>query len=1157
MTATPPPSIFNVPELVGLVAQYLSSHDIAQCMTTCKAWTPFFKPYLWRDIKLHSSYPAPQALALNRHRIRSLNVASNDSANLPTLAADLPDTPFCEPSQEPLDSTSSSTATGNNVFQNLRILHIDCGSWDNASDLNSLCLDYILRILHQSPGLLQLTPPDDILCDSVTSNQTESFLYALAHKLPCIKGLDMQGGGVPPKMALKFLRACLNHPQLVNLHCDFGIEGLDSYFIFEGFHQFNAFLSSMEDDKKAKEATGKIALGSPIKSLRLPGIIEGYPPNFVCTLLRSYLPNLELFHIPEVSRDRGVSFVESLRDAVAQGCPKLQHLRCSWYDDDDENHDVINGIVEGCKQWGLKSFYCEKLKEDLGYGESRCIMRTLLINHSNTLEEVELVQCQEINPFDLVVLFSCRILKKVKIQKSSDGDAAIELQDVKFKCHDLKELQLSIVQPEMDNERDYFSEEAEDEHEDLLPGGRHGRFGRWMKRKAKKAYTQIGSLSKLESLSLGCEEMDYRGFRVLGHERDFTLEHGWLRELAGLKELKCLHMITDFWSEMASMDPTNPTTATTPSSSIFNVPELVGLVAQYLSNHDIAQCMTTSKAWTPLFGPYLWRDIKLDSYHPAPQALALNRHRIRSLRIAINDFANLHTLAADIGNTPFSEPSQEPREWTNSSTATGNNIFQNLRVIRIDYDFRRFAFSRKKMSLCLDYILRILHQSPGLLQLSPPHDILGGSVTSNQTESFLYALTHKLPYIKELDIRGDKVLPKVALKFLRVCLNHPQLVNLHCDFGIEGQSDNFSIEDFHQFNSFLNSMEDDKKAKEATGKIALGSSIQSLRFPGTIEGYPPNFVCTLLRSYLPNLELFHIPEVNRDRGVSFVESLRDAVAQGCPKLQHLRYSWYDDDEDNHIVINGIVEGCKQWGLKSFYCERLKEEVNYDDSQCVMATLLSNHSNTLEEVELVHCRQVYSHDLVDLFSCRNLRKAKIQQSSCGGAVIELQNVKFKCHDLKELQLTMAQPDMNPETDDFSEEEEEEHDDLLLGGRRERFGRWIRRKAEEAYTEIGSLSKLESLSVGCEEKDYQEPVLDHKCDLTLEHGWLQQLAGLKELKRIQMTSDFWSEMGQAEVEFMDAQWPKLEMILFNSTNLKAIVGEPHWEWLQKRRPQLTYC
>ncbi|KAF9342563.1 hypothetical protein BGX34_007974, partial [Mortierella sp. NVP85] len=129
----------------------------------------------------------------------------------------------------------------------------------------------------------------------------------------------------------------------------------------------------------------------------------------------------------------------------------------------------------------------------------------------------------------------------------------------------------------------------------------------------------------------------------------------------------------------------------------------------------------------------------------------------------------------------------------------------------------------------------------------------------------------------------------------------------------------------------------------------------------------------------------------------------------------------------------------------------------------METLLSNHSNTLEEVELVKCYHVGKNDLADLFSCKNLKKVKILQSILGYAAIELQDVKFKCRDLKELQLSIVQPEMDYEHDDFSEEEEE-NEDLLPRGRLERFGRWMERKAEEAYTEIGSLSKLESLSLG---------------------------------------------------------------------------------------------
>ncbi|KAF9344628.1 hypothetical protein BGX34_005469, partial [Mortierella sp. NVP85] len=569
--------------------------------------------------------------------------------------------------------------------------------------------------------------------------------------------------------------------------------------------------------------------------------------------------------------------------------------------------------------------------------------------------------------------------------------------------------------------------------------------------------------------------------------------------------------------------------AATPPSSIFNVPELVGLVAQYLSTQDVSRCMATCKAWTPFFEPYIWRDIELDSSYPAPQDLALNRHRIRSLSVASNDFANLHTLAADLLGRVSGDLWQALGHSTSLTTA-GNITFPNLRILHVDYESEESALDSKKWGTCLDYILCILGQSPGLLQLSPPYDILGDSVTSNQTKSFLYALAHKLPCTKELDIRGERVPLDTGLMFLQVCLNHPQLVNLHCDVGLMGQREYFTAKDFEHFNDFLKSIEDDKKAKEANGKSVLGSPIKSLILPKTNEGYPPTVICTLLKSYLPNLERLHIPDISEDRDESFMRSLEEAVAQGCPKLEHLRCSWYDGDGYIDDVINGIVKGCKQWGLRSFYCEDME-----DNALAIMRTLLDHHYNTLEEVELVNCRFVDSQDLRELLSCKNLKRLKIQQSTTKGAAIEFQDVEFECRDLKELQLTLHRPDIDPLDELFGSDDDEEKDNDRV---HERFYSWEKRKAEKAYTQIGSLSKLESLSLNGDTVVKGPSGQCHNNDLTLEHGWLQKLEGLKELKHFHMATDFWSDMGQAEVEFMDTQWPKLESIEFSCEDLEDI-------------------
>ncbi|KAK3823071.1 MAG: hypothetical protein J3Q66DRAFT_424641 [Benniella sp.] len=1014
-------------------------------MATCKAWKPLFESFLWRIVELKSHYPAPQALVHNRHRIRSLSVAANDYVNLQTLAYDLPDitsfrgpgylspvTP--EPLQEP-DNLSKSSTARSNTFRSLRVIRFDYNSYKYAHDWKRpLCLSYILRIINQSPGLVQLALPESIL--SFSCDHAEPFMYTGAQEL------NIRGGNVSVETGLEFLRVCLNHPQLAKLHCDFRMEGLNDYFSIEDYELFDTFFTTVENDRKVKETAGKPVLGSPIKSLILPKTNEGYPPDFICMLLKSYLPNLERLHIPDIS-DRDESFTRSLEEAVVQGCPNLQHLRFSWYEEDIYIEEVINGIVKGCKQRGLKSFYCEDMHDDRGV-----ILETLLDNHYNTLEEVELVKCRYVDSKNIGELLLCKDLKRVRIQQSTSDGAAIEFQHVEFRCRDLKELQLTLHRPDIDPLDDPFGSDDEEEDEEEDEDRVYERFSSWEERKAKEAYAQIGSLSKLESLSLNGDTV-VNGPKGQSHNNDLTLHQGWLRQLAGLKELKYFHMATDFWYEMGQAE---------------------------------VEFMDTQ-----------WPKLKTIAFRCSDLNAIIEKPHWQWLR------------------------KRRPRLWGNTS-------------------------GRQKKSFGLEYALRILKQSPGLLKLVAPEIILGEneSVPSEHTESFLYTLAHKLPCIKELDIRGEGVPPKTGLDFLRVCLNHPQLANLHCNFGIVGQRDRFSVKDLHQFDAFLFSMDDDKKAKEATGMPALGSTIKSLILPKTHDGYPPNFICALLRSYLPNLERLHVPKIHVNSYASLKDSLKEVIAQGCPKLQHLRCSRYECDR---TIVNGIVEGCQQWGLKSFYYEDLDDQ--YDRS--ILRTLSLHHWKTLEDVELTNCHGVESDSLVKIFSCRNLKRVKIQQSDTGSVAMKLQDVRFGCRDLKELQLTLLMPYFDLDSDE--EVDPSDYFERCLA----RFEDCLQDWAEDAYTQIGSLSKLETLSLDYNDR---QMLLDFDYDLTLKRGWLRQLAGLKELKHFHMAADFWSRMSQAEVEFMDEHWPKLERIVFSCEDLEDIVERPQWQWLQKRRPLLRY-
>ncbi|KAF9362843.1 hypothetical protein BGX34_005383 [Mortierella sp. NVP85] len=614
---------------------------------------------------------------------------------------------------------------------------------------------------------------------------------------------------------------------------------------------------------------------------------------------------------------------------------------------------------------------------------------------------------------------------------------------------------------------------------------------------------------------------------------------------------------------------------TGPPLSIFDVSELVELVAQYLSRHDIIQCVATSKTWTRLFEPFLWQDILLKRFEPAPQALALNRHRIRSLHVGCTDLAHLQILAVDLpdinpNNLSPGAPgvSQELGGSTNPQM-TENSPFPCLRTIHIHPTYEALSDFNGAKRACINLILRILNQSPGLTRITLPDGFLeqhhdGQDHARDHIQSFLYTLGHKLLCLRRLEVGSSEIEPEIGLDLLRVCFNHPQLVELLCNFQL-GRADYPGIFEIQRLDRFLMDLENDKQAKEASEKLTSESRIRFLSLPRVVRGYPPNFLCTLLKSHLPNLERFDIPDISGSGGIAHRNSIKEAVAQGCPKLQHIRPLLDGDDGNTTETVIGIIEGCKEWGLKTFRCDDLVDMLDVNDQRGIIESLLMDHTRTLEEIELARCRNVRRKDFINLFSkCRILKKAKIQPDDTKKADMEFQDIASQawvCSDLNELQLTLGQHvDLEEmefsSSEEGSEDEDEANDNENSDIRRlRRFMAWEHRKVTMAYRQIGRLVKLEKLWLGYD-PELTTPMDGNPYDLTLERGYLRELAGLKELKHLCISEYFWSRMGRAEVEFMDAQWPKLEKITFRYWNMSDITQRDHWKWLKQRRPSLRY-
>ncbi|KAI8351909.1 hypothetical protein B0O80DRAFT_454980 [Mortierella sp. GBAus27b] len=591
------------------------------------------------------------------------------------------------------------------------------------------------------------------------------------------------------------------------------------------------------------------------------------------------------------------------------------------------------------------------------------------------------------------------------------------------------------------------------------------------------------------------------------------------------------------------MTSSNSSVPHAPRRSVFDFPELIEPIAQYLPNHDIVQCMATSKTLARQLEPFLWRHVVLKWSLPAPPALARNRQWIRSLSItASRRYSHglldvLSGCGAD-NLTPAQSSSHDIHHSNRSPETTGDTGFHRLQSILIDIDMSTGYWFENQRLPFVDHALRILQHSPNLTKIILPDCFLGNEYAPVQTQMFLDTLEHKLPHLRQLTLNGTIVDNDTGLRLFSVCFNHPQLTDLRCDFSaVFGQE---------ELSRLLEIVKDSKKEPRIDEEPTM-SPIKALVLPLTYDGYTPDFLCTLLKDHLPDIEHFYFHSINNDVAVDLTEAFRDAVAQGCRKLQRLEFM-YDYSGSTHIekAIKGAILGSKEWGLKSIRGAYVGD-MDTESNPSMMTALLDHHSSTLEDVELVQSKHVASHVFGRLFhECKNLKRVKIKPVPRPASRVlyydDMVSKEWACRGLKELHMILAQRPFGSENDGHScavDDRDDEERMLEL--------------VKKAFGQISRLSKLEILCLGT---DNDPPLEQGYKDLSLDHGGLSELAGLKRLRHFGMTEKLWLGIGQAEVEFMDSQWPHLEQISFGHDGISGIASEPHWQWLQTRRPYLKY-
>ncbi|KAF9946788.1 hypothetical protein BGZ72_011140 [Mortierella alpina] len=511
---------FAIPELASPLFAYLTPHDLTQCVRVCKWWLHHAEPVLWKNFspgEYYSSRLPPEGIAglrRNLPHIRTIELTVKDFGVLQELARGMFQSP---------QSSDSTAVTGTN----LRRLKIEDSyppdHWEVLRDGYLALVSTIGKLLNHNLRLTHLTMP-------FPDMGTEGPVLAAISNLRNLQYLSIDNSklwAISPRTILLIFRACLSLPKLTGLAI--------ACSAIQKMHDKTMAKTDVDVDTIIKEATvarfSQTPMPGKIKALQLP-IWPGHKPDpLVLPLLKSGLLDLESCAMLWFA---GFKRLTVLEQTVREYCPNLKHLRCPDFVQLDNNCVYLCAFIRGCT--GLRSFAANGVCDNprptsWSSHEARHVVFNLVTRHGDTLEDLELKGCSELqvqSADQQSFLTRCKQLKRYYgTFRSRDSNAGFNGEDVlkeDWVCAELQELRITLA-----------------------------RGGDGSQSAAKWFYGQIGRLEKLEQLALDVHQGEVTAAE-LSHEWDLSLSRGWLGELTGLKRLWSLSLEANFSSGMGQAE---------------------------------------------------------------------------------------------------------------------------------------------------------------------------------------------------------------------------------------------------------------------------------------------------------------------------------------------------------------------------------------------------------------------------------------------------------------------------------------------------------------------------------------------------------------------------------------------------------------------------
>ncbi|KAF9430482.1 hypothetical protein BGZ76_000819 [Entomortierella beljakovae] len=642
------------------------------------------------------------------------------------------------------------------------------------------------------------------------------------------------------------------------------------------------------------------------------------------------------------------------------------------------------------------------------------------------------------------------------------------------------------------------------------------------------------------------------------------------------------------------------------SLSILEVPELVCIIAQYLTLEEIANASLASKSLHNQLCPFLWKNVVIKKTLPTWlqfQNISPHIQSFQILRLLQFDNVEITNVLLSSSESTTTNTTVSPRTVTTSvSDVKEQRVFKKLREFTVSHssggdcseeedddeenDIIASHYIKKFKELSLsggnnngvtnnedkddnnnnededdnnnsedddalkdkdmfdtphNAVMRFLNHCPNLTVLElPVMAILEPLLQSLNSQDTFFG---SIPQLERLSLTGRYFPPECTPRLFKSCFQFPQLKDLSFHFEIchDQYKKGPKISDT-EFNSVLEFL--------ANTTSSSPTKITSLKLPVYEEGYPSAFLVTLIKQYIPNLEQFEVPRVDdNDPDIDLTDDLSGSLT----KLQHLECSLFAKDADDETTAIAFIKASGGGvGIKSFKSLYFDDKDYLLDNRNVMSTLVSTHHKTLEEIELLYCEVLCSIDIKNIFTtCRKLKRYWVEPFNGAEVAIDFNDAaegEWVCHDLKELYLTLNRSGENI-ISRYEEDDNNASDSIKSA----------KNVAKKVYAQIGRLTKLETLKLACDKSWGAEAVeKDYEYDFTLRRGHLAELAGLVELRHLHMATDFWYMMDQDDVEFIHANWPRLEKITFRSEGYyppQEPFEEGQWQWLKKQRPDIS--